>query len=88
MEIAQNYDYMAVIETKIDDSVTSSALTIKGYSLQRQDRNVNGGGVLAYIKESYQPVALEEIQEKHTKKGLEMTATKITVKGPMKHIVL
>jgi hypothetical protein len=34
VEIAQNYDYMAVIETKIDDSVTSSALTIKGYSLQ------------------------------------------------------
>ena len=69
MEIAQNYDYMAVIETKIDDSVTSSALTIKGCSLQRQDRNVNGGRVLAYIKESYHPVALEEIQEKYTKKG-------------------
>ena len=88
MELTQSYDYMAITETKIDDKVTSAALTIQGYILQRQDRNAKGGGVLAYIRETLQPMALEEIQGKYTKKGLEMTATRITVKGPTKHVVL
>lgn len=56
--------------------------------MQRQDRNSNGGGVLSYTRESFQPLALEEVQNRYVDKGLELTITRITAKGPIKHVNL
>ena len=50
---------IGITETWLDDSVTDSEVEIHGYSLQRRDRNRNGGGVglCVYINSniSYNP---------------------------------
>ena len=53
LEIIQdNIDILAITETKLDESYATNMLDIEGYSLPyRRDRNVNGGGVLVYVKE-------------------------------------
>ena len=40
---------IGITETWLDDSLPDSEVEIPGYSLQRQDRNRNGGGVCVYI---------------------------------------
>ncbi len=40
---------IGITETWLDGSVTDSEVEIPGYSLQRRDRNRNGGGVCVYI---------------------------------------
>ena len=50
--IQENIDISARSESKLDESYTSNMLDIAGYTLPfRRDRNVNGGGVLLYVKE-------------------------------------
>ena len=71
-----------VTETKLDDKVTQSALSIPGYLLIRQDRNANGGGVAMYIKEEWNPCQAEDIQELYVKEGLEVIVATIG-KGPL-----
>ena len=90
IEVVQEYDFISMVETKIDARVTSASLALPGYVMQRQDRDGNGigGGVLSYIREQYLPVSMEDTQKKYVDKRLELTITRITVKGPLKHIYL
>ena len=45
-------DFLAINETKLDESIKSSELHIPGYEFIRRDRSRNGGGVGFYIKSS------------------------------------
>ena len=46
-------DVFAINESKIDNSVTDSEISIPGYNVIRRDRNRYGGGVVVYIREVY-----------------------------------
>ena len=49
--IQENIDILAISESKLDESYTTNMLNIAGYILPfRRDRNINGGGVLVYVK--------------------------------------
>ena len=45
-----NLDILLISETKIDSSFPTAQFQI-GYTTYRLDRNVNGGGILLYIRE-------------------------------------
>ncbi len=44
-------DVFAINESKIDNSVKDSEISIPGYNMIRRDRNRFGGGVVVYIRE-------------------------------------
>ena len=44
-------DVFAINESKIDNSVKGSEISIPGYNMIRRDRNRFGGGVVGYIRE-------------------------------------
>ena len=46
-----NLDILLISETKIDSSFPNAQFQIEGYTTYRLDRNVNGGGILLYIRE-------------------------------------
>ena len=46
-------DVFAINESKIDNSVKDSEISIPGYNMIRKDRNRFGGGVVVYIRETY-----------------------------------
>ena len=48
----KSVDTLAVNETRLDDSVSSSEMSIPGYCLERNDRNGHGGGVALYIRDT------------------------------------
>ena len=41
---------LGITESKLDSSVTNTEVNINGYSIIRNDRNRNGGGVACYIE--------------------------------------
>ena len=41
---------LGITESKLDSSVTNSEGDINGYSIIRNDRNRNGGGVACYVR--------------------------------------
>ena len=41
---------IGISESKLDSSVNDNEINIPGYEILRKDRNRNGGGVLAYIR--------------------------------------
>ena len=50
--IQGNIDILVLSETKLDESYSTNMFDIEGYTLPfRRDRNINGGGVLIYVKE-------------------------------------
>ena len=50
--IQENIDILAISESILDESYSTNILNIAGYTLPfRRDRNINGGGVLVYVKE-------------------------------------
>ena len=44
---------IGISESKLNSSITNEEISIPGYEIVRKDRNRNGGGVLAYIKECF-----------------------------------
>ena len=48
IDLVQQLDVTALVETKIDNKVTTSSLLIPGYSTFRQDRTNYGRGVLTF----------------------------------------
>ena len=47
------FDVLSINETKLEHTFDNSLVNINGYSLERNDRNSNGGGGVAfYIKDS------------------------------------
>ncbi len=45
--------FLALNETKLDDTCSDVILNIEGYKFGRLDRNRNGGGVAFYCKETF-----------------------------------
>ena len=51
--LCHNYiDIFGLCETKIDDSFTNSVFKVSDYSCHRLDRNINGGGIMLYVRTS------------------------------------
>jgi len=49
---ASKISVIGISESKADSPITNEEISNPGYHILRKDRNRNGGGVLAYIKES------------------------------------
>ena len=50
--ISRIFDILIIRETKLDETYPVSQFHIDGYSMPfRLDRNVNGGGVIIYVRE-------------------------------------
>ena len=49
---SQLIDILAINETRLDESIIDREIGIPGYTLERKDRNRNGGGVALYIRNS------------------------------------
>lgn len=50
----QVLDILAINETRLDQSISDTAINLPGYRLVRSDRNRRGGGVCIYIRETIQ----------------------------------
>ena len=46
----QTFDILALNETRLDNTISDSLITLSGFNLMRRDRNRSGGGVCAYIR--------------------------------------
>ena len=46
-------DVLCICESWLDDSVTNNDVFVDGYVIVRKDRNRSGGGVLMFIKDSF-----------------------------------
>jgi len=57
-------DIIIVTETKLDNSVYSSEFLSANYNAHRLDRNINGGGVMVAIRNSYtiEEVAIDQVK--------------------------
>ena len=44
---------LGITESKLDDSILDSEVSVEGYQIIRSDRNRNGGGVACYIREDF-----------------------------------
>ena len=47
---SSNSAVIVITETKLDNTVYDSEVTVDGYNIVRNDRNRNGGGVACYIR--------------------------------------
>ncbi len=54
-------DITRLNETRLDDNIPDAEVSIKGYTIFRNDRNVNGGGVAIYVKDT---LPLPRVMEK------------------------
>jgi len=59
--------------TKIYGAVSFQSLAIPGYTLNRFDRNLSGGGVLTYFKSYFSYFLLSGIQFQYNTLGSEFT---------------
>ena len=48
--IKDNIDVLLISETKIDSSFPTAQFHIDGFTTYRRDRNLNGGGIILYIR--------------------------------------
>ena len=49
--IKDNIDVLLISETKIDSSFPTAQFYIDGFTTYRRDRNINGGGIILYIRD-------------------------------------
>ncbi len=52
-------DILAVQETKLDSSINDAEIAVPGYSIFRNDRSWNSGGVLLFIRSSLKPKSIK-----------------------------
>ena len=50
--LSKTVDILAINETRLDSFIQNGEVSIPGYTLERKDRNRNGGGVALYIRDS------------------------------------
>ena len=50
--LSKTVDILAINDTRLDSSIQNGEVSIPGYTLERKDRNRNGGGVALYIRDS------------------------------------
>ena len=70
-------DIFALNETKIDEIVDDSLISIDGYFHERHDRNRHGGGVLVYIKDT---ITYEKLQTPDNSRLCDLGTITIQVK--------
>ena len=69
MLITGNLDILIITETKLDESFPSQQFDIEGFSSPfRLDRNINGGGIMIYVRED---ITCKEIKSQSTTTNLE-----------------
>ena len=73
---ASNIDILCVNETKIDQNISNSDLSIYGYKFHRRDRNRHGGGVGIYYKEFLNVSSMPHLSSE----GIESSWIKISFK--------
>ena len=54
-----NYHFFGIAESWLGPVVDDTLIRIEGYSVLRQDRNVNGGGVALYVRNDFQITLLK-----------------------------
>ena len=59
----KNIHILAINETKLDELMPASLVSVDGYSLEREDRNFFGGGVAIYIKNTINYEVIKNIPE-------------------------
>ena len=45
-------DIVVVVETWLDNTIADEVISVRDYNICRHDRNINGGGLLIYIRQS------------------------------------
>lgn len=68
------FDVLAINETKLDAIISDDLVRIKGYSIERKDRNKNGGGVSLYIRDNINYVIRSDL----VPSNLELIAVEIS----------
>ena len=82
------HDICTFTETKIDDLVSTGALEVEGYIINRQDRTSCGGGVATYIRSTLRPMPLADLQIVAARSGLEVTLTTIQATNNQKVVIV
>ena len=49
--VKDNVDILLISETKIDSSFPAAQFNMNGFTTYRRDRNINGGGIILYVRE-------------------------------------
>jgi len=83
-----DHDVVVFTESKLDPIASTNALTMKGYTINRLDRNGNGGGVISYVRTYLKPTILCDLQERAVALRLECTITKIQIQGVKNPVVV
>ena len=61
--LSKTVHILTVNETRLDSSIQNGEVSIPGYTLERKDRNRNGGGVALYIRDSINYKGLPELPD-------------------------
>jgi len=72
----------------LDQTASDGSFQIDNFSLNRLDRNSNGGGIITYCNVNLNPVNLDVVQQKYKELGLEVTFTRITLSKSSKSFVI
>ena len=46
----QTFDLLAINESKLDDKINNTAVSLDGYEILRKDRNRSGGDVAIFVR--------------------------------------
>jgi len=85
-EYLDKFDICTFTETKLDDKAN---INKTGYTVNRADRDCNGGGVATYVADWLKPCTLVELQDRAKQEHIEATLTSITVSDiPSKNKVI
>ena len=55
-------DILTVDETRLDDTISSGEVTVEGYALEGNDRNIDRGGVALYIRNTINYESLFDLE--------------------------
>lgn len=56
-------DVLCINESKLDNSTTNELIGLEGYNLVRRDRNIFGGGVCVYLRDSINYTRRHDLEE-------------------------
>ena len=67
-----SYDIMGVAESRLSNKVDDHLVSVNGYSILRQDRNTEGGGVILYLRNNLRAKILASSDTEMTGKPLQV----------------
>ena len=73
----QCFDYLAISETKLDDSFPNAQFAIEGYQIFRQDYSNSSRGILVYIRSDLAHRRLTNLE--HNADGIDSLCLEITI---------